>query len=155
MPSHEAYEKNKEHIKAYNAKYKAEHPEWYRAYQKKYSDNNREKIKERQRTSYRKNIQRHRAQSREFHKKQRLLVFSHYGLFCACCKEDTYEFLSLDHINGGGNAHRRRRKAPLYTWIIRNKFPTGYQTLCHNCNMAKGFYGQCPHNKNVQSLLVP
>jgi hypothetical protein len=22
-----------------------------------------------------------------------------------------------------------------------------YQLLCHNCNMAKGFYGLCPHQE--------
>ena len=31
-----------------------------------------------------------------------------------------------------------------YPW---EKYPPGYQVLCHNCNLAKGFYGSCPHQK--------
>jgi hypothetical protein len=27
-----------------------------------------------------------------------------------------------------------------------NEFPDGFQVLCHNCNLAKGYYGECPHN---------
>ena len=68
---------------------------------------------------------------------------------CACCGEKTYEFLSIDHIDGGGSKHRRDMKISGGTatteWLVRNKFPKGFQVLCHNCNMAKGFYGECPH----------
>lgn len=32
-----------------------------------------------------------------------------------------------------------------YSWVINNNFPSGHQVLCHNCNLAKGFYGECPH----------
>jgi hypothetical protein len=68
---------------------------------------------------------------------------------CACCKESHFEFLSLDHINGGGNKHRRELGSnsvyDLYRYLIKNNFPPGFQILCHNCNLAKGFYGYCPH----------
>ena len=66
---------------------------------------------------------------------------------CSCCGESTYQFLSIDHIKGGGNKHRKAVKAQnLYWWIIKNNFPEGFQILCHNCNLAKGFYGRCPHD---------
>ena len=39
------------------------------------------------------------------------------------------------------------RNAPLQKWIIENNFPKGFQILCHNCNVAKGLYGECPHEK--------
>ena len=32
-------------------------------------------------------------------------------------------------------------------WIKKNNFPKGFQILCHNCNVAKGIYGECPHEK--------
>jgi hypothetical protein len=32
--------------------------------------------------------------------------------------------------------------------LITNGFPSGFRTLCHNCNMAKGLYGTCPHERN-------
>ena len=68
--------------------------------------------------------------------------------FCACCGEKHLEFLSIDHINGGGAEHRRQLKeATIYRWLKRNGYPEGYRVLCHNCNQALGHYGYCPHQK--------
>lgn len=72
---------------------------------------------------------------------------------CACCGETTVEFLSFDHINGGGRKHAEERRklgepGPLSTWLKKNNFPEGYQVLCHNCNQARGYYGVCPHQRN-------
>jgi hypothetical protein len=88
-----------------------------------------------------------------YNKKIRLIVLQFYSApipFCNCCGEKQYEFLSIDHINGGGNEHRRTftkdgKGGNIYHWLKRNDFPPGFQILCHNCNMSKGFYGQCPH----------
>ena len=79
-----------------------------------------------------------------------LLVLRHYSAeepFCACCGEKHLEFLCIDHVNGGGSQHRKQMGVgkAIYPWLIRNNFPDGFQVLCHNCNMAKGFYGNCPH----------
>ena len=86
---------------------------------------------------------------RSYWKNQRLHVLLHYSngtLQCACCGETEYKFMSLDHIHGHGNTQRRQLKTNyLLSWLIKNSFPEGYQVLCHNCNLAKGFYGQCPH----------
>ena len=72
---------------------------------------------------------------------------------CACCPEKYIEFLTIDHINGNGNQHRREIKAAgqylkFYGWLIRNNFPEGYRVLCMNCNFARGKYGYCPHERN-------
>jgi len=89
---------------------------------------------------------------RSYWKSQRLEVLLHYSkgkLQCNCCKEKTYEFMCLDHINGNGAKQRRRLKTNyLLSWLKQHKYPKGFQVLCHNCNMAKGFYGKCPHKKN-------
>jgi len=53
--------------------------------------------------------------------------------------------MSLDHINGGGVAHRKERGIPLTQWLVRNGYPDGFRVLCHNCNQALGAYGYCPH----------
>lgn len=76
---------------------------------------------------------------------------------CQCCAEDTFEFLSVDHINGGGKAHRNEiGKSEIYRWIIRNNFPPGFQILCFNCNLAKGFFGKCPHEKaRMEFVILP
>jgi hypothetical protein len=79
---------------------------------------------------------------------QRLEAITRYGGKCACCGEDRYEFLALDHVNNDGAAHRKEiRRASIYTWLKRNNYPQDgrFQLLCHNCNLAKAFYGQCPH----------
>lgn len=100
---------------------------------KKYYDNNRETIRLR------------RKREREVLRKD---VLEHYGGKCACCGEEEVKFLALDHVNGGGNAHRKLigGNTQVYRVVRRTNFPNGYQVLCHNCNLAKGFYGECPHN---------
>lgn len=82
----------------------------------------------------------------EYHR-LRGIVIDAYGGKCACCSEAERRFLAIDHVNGGGHKERRRigSGAALYNKIIGLKFPPEYQVLCHNCNMAKGLYGQCPH----------
>lgn len=78
--------------------------------------------------------------------KWRADALARYGDKCACCGETTYEFLCIDHINGGGARQRRETKKHIYHWLKQAGWPTqGFQVLCHNCNLAKGFYGQCPH----------
>lgn len=66
---------------------------------------------------------------------------------CKCCGESTFEFLALDHIDGNGNKDRKLHGTgtQLYSYLVKNNFPKIYQILCHNCNLAKGFYGECPH----------
>ena len=44
------------------------------------------------------------------------------------------------------------RDLRLSVWMIKNNFPKGFQVLCHNCNLAKGFYGKCPHEKSWSNL---
>ena len=80
----------------------------------------------------------------------RLHCLNHYSagiMKCGCCGEGTEQFLTIDHIDGkramghGQNMNGNR----LRRWLIKNGFPLGFQVLCYNCNCAKGFYGQCPH----------
>jgi hypothetical protein len=91
-------------------------------------------------------------------KRQRLQILSHYSsgtLSCACCKENQYEFLSLDHINGGGSKHRKSLGTKyILSYLVKAGFPEGYQVLCHNCNLAKGFYGKCPHQRTPDEKLA-
>jgi hypothetical protein len=86
----------------------------------------------------------------------KIRVFEHFSGVppsCACCGERHLDFLSLDHVNGGGTGHRRRLHGTtnLYRWIIKNGFPAGYQILCMNCNFAKGRFGECPHTREKAS----
>jgi len=76
---------------------------------------------------------------------------SHYSLGkkeCACCGERLMDFLTIDHINGGGHKHNmylQSEGTSLYCWLKKNNYPLGYQVLCMNCNWGKRYKKECPH----------
>jgi hypothetical protein len=89
---------------------------------------------------------------RESRNKLKLEVIKQYGGECVCCGESEPEFLTIDHIYGGGRKQLRENKeignggSSLYRWLKENGWPQDkYQLLCFNCNCAKGTYGECPH----------
>lgn len=67
------------------------------------------------------------------------------GPRCSCpgCSVDRYVFLSIDHIDGGGQQERKAGSNPAgrYNWIRKNpdEARLKFQTLCFNCNQAKHF----------------
>ncbi len=88
--------------------------------------------------------------AREYHRRNRLTCITHYSngrLKCSCCNESIYDFLTIDHIEGGGNDHRRKiKQTNIYGWLIKNGLPEGFDVLCMNCNLGKSKYdGVCPH----------
>lgn len=86
----------------------------------------------------------------EYQRKRRRAAIDHYGGRCACCGESEYKFLAIDHVNGGGRQHRIQDPSALsiVSWLHRHGFPDGFRVLCHNCNMAYGQYGYCPHKRD-------
>lgn len=94
----------------------------------------------------------HRQKSKIRHAAKKLKALQHYSQseipFCACCKIENLEFLTFDHINGGGSQHRKTVKDMAW-WLNREKFPPGFRVLCLNCNGAMGFYGYCPHQRST------
>lgn len=63
-------------------------------------------------------------------------VFAAYGGYqcslCPCCDPDVME---IDHVDGGGNEHRREiGQSALYAWLKSNGFPAGFRVLCPTCN---------------------
>lgn len=89
----------------------------------------------------------------EIRRRLRQEVISHYGRECACCKESRLVFLTIDHIKGGGNQHRKaiatKAGDPFYRWLKENGYPEGYRVLCFNCNCVIGLYGACPHQQGT------
>ncbi len=90
--------------------------------------------------------------STAYARRLRLQVLEAYGgtpPSCACCGVAHLEFLAIDHVGGGGNAHRKAigatKPIDMCRWLKRNGFPPGFRVLCHNCNSALGHYGYCPH----------
>ena len=144
-------------------------PQKRKEYARSYRQVNREKLLAGQRRWYQENRERayqyrreyyakHKEHLEELHSRNRRrqyrewreAVINHYGGKCACCSETILEFLSIDHINGGGNKHRKEIGIPgggahFYKWLIKNNYPAGFRILCMNCNTAMGFFGYCPH----------
>lgn len=138
------YDQNPEKFREISNKKRTDNPsyvKWKKTYDKKYYalwklDKDR--------------VEKHREKRRELDRLYRIACldyYSNYTMKCLCCGEDKYEFLSIDHEKGGGSKHRKQIGwSHLYLWLIQNDMPEGFQTLCMNCNWAKGIYGSCPHN---------
>jgi hypothetical protein len=81
--------------------------------------------------------------------RQKQAVMDHYGNKCACCGEGNIKFLTVDHIDGGGNLHRKTISSgagAMCRYLVKNNFPDGFQMLCWNCNCGKAMNGGvCPH----------
>jgi hypothetical protein len=122
------------------------------AYNPEYYQRNRERELARHKAYNKTHSERLKVVAKDWRLKNRLTCLEHYGGTppqCACCAEPTLQFLSIDHVNGGGSQHRKALfggGGNIYAWLIKQNFPAGFQVLCHNCNLAKGFYGSCPHN---------
>lgn len=81
-------------------------------------------------------------------KSLKLEIITAYGGKCNCCGETHFEFLTIDHTEGGGAEHRRQKGKGrgIYKDLKARGFPKeGYRLLCLNCNISLGFYGYCPH----------
>lgn len=78
-----------------------------------------------------------------------------YGGKCVCCGESNPAFLTIDHVNEDGAAHRKALNAQaglyIYDWLRKQGYPDGFQLLCFNCNCARSMRGDgvCPHQRPV------
>lgn len=88
---------------------------------------------------------------REYHHRVKIEVLSVYSggdPKCSCCGEANLPFLGIDHIvpysKSPGAVKGERRRGTNYHNLKKEKYPPGYQVLCHNCNQAKRTYDVCP-----------
>lgn len=138
----EWYKKNKKYVDKKHKEYRIKNRAKLNKYSRLWSKNN--KVKNRQ-------------IKKDYTDKIKLEVFQYYSKakipFCACpsCKIKIFRFLTIDHINGGGNKHRKRIKGTMYNWLIKKKFPAGYCVLCYNCNFSKKTGNMClGHNERIK-----
>lgn len=84
-----------------------------------------------------------------YYYKLRTEAIRHYSngtMKCNCCGESHDEFLTIDHVNNDGAAHRKTLNTRgIGAWLKKAGYPSGFQVLCMNCNCAKQWYGMCPH----------
>ena len=91
--------------------------------------------------------------SRTVNYTRKLKVLEAYGGKCECppCGETCPSFLTIDHIDSNGSAHRKQSGitggSGLYNWLIQNEFPKdNFRLLCFNCNCGRQVNGGvCPH----------
>jgi hypothetical protein len=86
---------------------------------------------------------------RERHYRNKIMCLSFYSKentpACSAsgCQVVDPDMLTIDHIENNGAAHRKEihggNKAGhnTYQWLIKNDFPSGFQTLCFNHNYKK------------------
>ena len=79
-------------------------------------------------------------------KAYRTAVLTYYGNTCVCC--GSKQSPQVDHIvPWDENSESPATGSDLWLWLIRNKFPAGFQILCRPCNRSKGKQTQCQlHN---------
>lgn len=132
---------------------------WYKQYKRDYWNNRTKEQVEKAKAQSKPFRAKYReagfaaAKSREYRRRVRKEVIKAYGGKCVCCGESIFEFLAIDHVNGGGRKHvqsltpsKSSSNMILYRYIQKQGYPKDFQILCHNCNSAKGYYGKCPHN---------
>jgi hypothetical protein len=96
-----------------------------------------------------------REKTQAYNRNLRITALEVYGGSCKCCGESEERFLCIDHIEDNGADHRREigGGGRIYRWLKKNDYPSGFQTLCANCNMGKHMNkgvkhmnkGVCPH----------
>jgi len=95
------------------------------------------------------NLDKSRTSARNRHRKLKRDIIRVYGGRCACCREQELIFLTIDHVAGGGNQHRKKLKvgggSKFYYWLRSNNYPLGFQVLCMNCQFGTRFRKTCPH----------
>jgi hypothetical protein len=121
--------------------YRRSHLEICHAAQHRYYQSHRDAILEKHRLWRRANALEILSKLHIVRDEIKLRVFSHYrngDLKCAICREDRIAVLSVDHIDGGGSAHRKSLgNQSFYRWLEKQGYPSGYQVLCMNCRFIK------------------
>lgn len=97
---------------------------------------------------YNQNIDKNRKRANQYKLAQKKLVFEYFGgCFCADCKTNDIDVLTLDHLKGGGQRHRLsfykyQSGSGLYSKfssILRKggTIPMEYEVVCRNCNWKR------------------
>lgn len=123
-----------------------------RAYMRQWNIKNKEKVKAYKKARYKrlKDTGYFLAQARRYSWQRRLKVLELYGGECVCCSESRPEFLTLDHVNGGGKQHRNLfRGGDTYLLSLLKEKREDIRILCANCHLAYTYRGYCPHGEDV------
>ena len=103
------------------------------------------------RAAHREEVLAHKVASRQALKLEAFKIYG--GPKCTCCGETLIQGLTIDHVDGGGAAHREQQGiSNIYSWLKMHNYPPGFQVLCYTCNCAKDTGDHCPHREQRASL---
>jgi hypothetical protein len=82
--------------------------------------------------------EKYRKQSRDAKARLKSRLLQFYGSTCAVCGFADARALTLDHVNGNGNAERKRiGERGVYQRALETYLPDEYRTLCMNCQFIQ------------------
>lgn len=147
------YDANKERIIAKSVARQKANPEKSREYRLRYEEKHHDRLKPirsiKSRDRYRADPVKGATYARERRRMLRLEFLAEYGGKCQCCGEANEVFLTLEHKNRDGKAHRKAQgnsPSSLLADLKRRGWPKdAYEILCFNCNRAMWALGECPH----------
>jgi len=120
---HKAHRKE---LNAYNREWNRKHKRNVAAWKRRYAKRHPERVK---------------ATLRKYFDKLRADVLLAYGGKCALCPQT--EHLTIDHINGDGAEHRKRKHrhwAAIWADVRREGYPKDkYRLLCRSCNTREWY----------------
>jgi len=141
--SQQYYQDNKTKWDGYNDKRYQVYGDAIAAYLLRWRNNNKDKVSQYGKNNYEKNKEQQQKNHREYTRRLKETVLTHYGngeMKCVLCGFDNPHALTIDHINGNGSTHRRAiggGGVKTYLWLRRNNYPSGYRTLCSNCQLIE------------------
>ncbi len=126
------------------------HPEYYREKARRWYWNNRDLCISRTKTWGMLHPDKLKETKRNTQVKLKETILSHYSpkLECQLCGFNDIRALSIDHINGNGNKHRKKifghnaSGSKFYRWLKRNNYPDGFRVLCGNCQFTTYLYNR-------------
>lgn len=143
---------NSERINLVTRQYREKNRTKYKLATKSWRERNRERYNKKAAESRLRNKEKINLRGRQWRREVKyvcLRMYSDYLPLCVCCAEHHVEFLTIDHPNKDGAAHRKsigvKSGSKFYLWLRRNNFPSGFRVLCFNCNSSDGSFGVCPH----------
>lgn len=130
-----------EKVKGYESKDRVKHAERRRIYSRKYRAEHLEQCKA--------SMKSYQAMTR-FRDREKVLDI--LGGACECCGFCDIDFLTIDHINGGGTEHRKQNSGrTMWEVVAKEGCPTNlYRILCTACNIAAAHTSdnECPCDRD-------
>ena len=79
----------------------------------------------------------------KWYHRRKAKVFDYFGGKCEDCGIEDFDILTIDHVSGGGQLHRKEfpSTGDFYSWVhnkIKNKQKIeGLAVVCRNCNWKR------------------